>query len=117
MISLEQNYRSTDTILQAAGNLIRQNTLRSQLSLSGNKSKGAKIKLFAAENAAAEAHYITSEIEKYIGGIDNLTSNTTGGNQENDYALSDIAILFRTRAIGKELTHLPEKIRNPCTIW
>ncbi|MDN5205636.1 UvrD-helicase domain-containing protein [Fulvivirgaceae bacterium BMA10] len=107
VISLEQNYRSTDIVLQAAGSLIRHNTLRSDLNLSGNKFNGEKIKLFAANDPASEVHYIANEIEKYMGGTDNLTINIPTDHHENSYALSDIAILFRTRAIGKEvLTHL-----------
>lgn len=96
-IRLEQNYRSTGCIVQAAEKLIQHNTLNSGLHLQANNAPGVKIKLFEATNAQAEAHYVKRQIKTYVGGIDNLAMGT---HDEGDYAFSDIAILFRTRAVG-----------------
>ena len=102
-IGLEENYRSTANILGAAGALIRNNAVKSGLKLKSNRPAGNKIKLFTAEDSMAEARYIVSEIDKYVGGFSNLTMDTASYHSESDYAFSDIAVLFRTRTVGKEL--------------
>lgn len=97
-ICLEQNYRSTGCIVQAAERLIQHNTLNSGLHLQANNTLGAKIKLCEATDAQGEAHYVKRQIKKYVGGIDNLAM---GIHDEGNYAFSDIAVLFRTRAVGQ----------------
>lgn len=60
-----------------------------------------KIKLYTADNEYNEADFITGEIEKLVGGFHNLSGGNTDPN--SSYGFSDIAVLFRTRAVGKAL--------------
>ncbi|MFH1319697.1 MAG: UvrD-helicase domain-containing protein [Bacteroidota bacterium] len=106
-INLIQNYRSDKIILEAAGNIIQNNELKSDLKLVGKKSGGKKIKLFNATDTMSEARYLVDEIEKHVGGTSHLVMETLSDINEGNYAFSDIAILFRLRSVGKELlSHL-----------
>lgn len=77
IINLEQNYRSTQTILDAANKVISKNKNHPILKLWTDKSGGAKISVFEAESESEEAAYIISQLK-------------------GDY--SDYAVLYRTNA-------------------
>jgi DNA helicase-2/ATP-dependent DNA helicase PcrA len=83
VINLEQNYRSTQTILNAANSIILRNNSHPVLNLWTENSKGERIKLYKAKNGFDEASFITQEIQ-------DLTR--TG------YSYSEIAVLYRTNA-------------------
>ncbi len=83
VIKLEQNYRSTTTILDAANDVIKHNKDRKDKVLWSNKGKGEKISYYRAFNGIDEAQYVTREIIKLI-------------NQGIDY--QNIAVLYRTNA-------------------
>ena len=61
-IRLEQNYRSTGHILDAANAVIRNNQGRKGKELWTNKDDGNKIKLYVADNEHEEAQYVASQI-------------------------------------------------------
>ncbi len=63
VVKLEQNYRSTATILNAANAVIRNNTRRRGKQLWSRKGQGNKIALFSFENEEVEAQTIVEEIE------------------------------------------------------
>jgi DNA helicase-2/ATP-dependent DNA helicase PcrA len=67
-IRLEQNYRSTGTILDAANALIRNNASRMGKNLWTAGEKGQAISLYAAFNEQDEARYVTEQIEQWIDG-------------------------------------------------
>lgn len=100
-IQLQQNYRSKEFIVEAAGQLIRNNRLRKDVSLVANKRGSGQVRLFKATDERAEAGFVVNEIEKLVGGFHNLSGGKTepGG----QYGFSDIAVLFRTRAVGRGL--------------
>ncbi len=77
---LEQNYRSTQNILDGAFHVISQNSLHPVLKLWTRNSQGQKIFLYSARNEHEEAAFIISEISK------------------NSYSLSHCAVLYRTNA-------------------
>lgn len=87
VINLEQNYRSTQNILDAANYIIKKNSSHPILSLWTEKSKGEKIKVHRAKNGFAESDFVVDEIKR-------LTSHLGGVS----YELNDIAILYRTNA-------------------
>ena len=62
-IKLEQNYRSTSTILDAANGLIAHNTSRKEKTLWSGKGEGRPVELFRPENESAEADFIASQIK------------------------------------------------------
>ena len=82
IIKLEQNYRSTSPILQAANNVIVNNLKRTPKSLWTDKTNGNKIICRSFENDADEARYVVTEIQNLL-------------KQNKD---SEITILYRTNA-------------------
>lgn len=84
IINLEQNYRSTSNILDAANLVISKNTSHPILRLWTEKEKGERIKLYAARNGFDEADYVVKEVERLV--------------RSNDVSYQDIAILYRTNA-------------------
>lgn len=83
IIRLEQNYRSSANILQAANSLISNNSSRMGKNLWTNDGNGELIKLFAAFNELEEARFIADEIKKEV-------------NSGRD--LNEIAVLYRANA-------------------
>src|SRR3989338_2293267 len=72
VVNLEQNYRSTQNILDAANLVISKNTSHPVLKLWTEKDKGAKIKLYGAKNGFDEAEFIVNEINHLRGGPGHL---------------------------------------------
>lgn len=64
-IRMEQNYRSTPVILDAANHLIKNNQMRKPKALWTEQKGGAKIELFNADDETAEAKYVVGSILKY----------------------------------------------------
>mgnify|MGYP000419319397 CR=1 FL=1 len=83
IIKLEQNYRSTNTILEAANSVIKNNKERKSKNLWSDKGKGEKITYFRAFNERDEAFYVIREIKKLL---------------SNGINYQDIAVLYRTNA-------------------
>ncbi|GAB5614197.1 DNA helicase PcrA [Faecalimonas hominis] len=84
VIKLEQNYRSTANILNAANAVIRHNTGRKDKTLWTDNEEGEKIGFRQFDTAFDEAEYIVDEIRKGVSG--------------KGYTYSDNAILYRTNA-------------------
>ena len=82
-LRLEQNYRSTATILEAANAVIAQNPSRLGKKLWTSGDKGESIALYAAYNEQDEARFVIERIREYLDG---------GGHA------SDIAVLYRSNA-------------------
>lgn len=87
-ILLEENYRSTKTILNAANDIIKNNKERKDKNLWTNNDEGIKIKYHRCYDEKEEANYIKDEIKQLI---------NSGVNK------SDIAILYRTNAQSRTL--------------
>ena len=83
IILLEENYRSTSNILDAANNVIKHNKQRKDKNLWTNRGVGEKIKYYRAYDEKDEAHYVVSKINELV-------------NKGLDY--KDIAVLYRTNA-------------------
>jgi len=83
-ILLEQNYRSTKMILEAANYVIQKNTNRKPKKLWTDNETGKKLHYFQGETEQDEARFVTRHIQKFL---DNKT-----------YQPEDIAILYRTNA-------------------
>ena len=92
IILLEQNYRSTQNILDGAYHIIAKNINRKEKKLWTENIYGCPIVVYEAENEIREAKFIVSEIAK-------LSSNLT----ENRIRLKDIAVLYRTNAQSRSI--------------
>jgi DNA helicase-2/ATP-dependent DNA helicase PcrA len=88
IVNLEQNYRSTQVILNAANAIISKNTSHPILKLWTQNSHGERIKLYSASSGLDEASFVISEIKSL---------NRQG------YSLSDFAVLYRTNAQSRVL--------------
>ena len=87
-ILLEQNYRSTSTILDAANQVIKNNKQRKDKNLWTARGIGEKIKYYRAYNERDEAQYVIRKIKELV-------------NREVEY--KDIAVLYRTNAQSRVL--------------
>lgn len=84
VIMLEQNYRSTKTILQAANDVIGHNKTRYPKELRTDNPQGDKIKVFKAYNEQEEAQFVVQTIQRLM--------------DKDNYSYDDFAILYRTNA-------------------
>ena len=89
VIKLEQNYRSTQNILNAANCVIANNAGRKGKELWTSNGAGDKIVLFEADNEYEEADYIGKTIEKLV--------------KEDGMRYCDCAILYRTNVQSRVL--------------
>ena len=87
-ILLEQNYRSTKTILNAANDVIRNNKARKDKNLWTANEEGEKIKYYRAYNERDEAQYTIRKIKELVA---------------RNVSYQDIAILYRTNAQSRTL--------------
>lgn len=101
-INLEQNYRSKQTILDAAHAVISNNTTHPVLKLWTKNKQGEKIKLFEAKSEKHEANFIINEISRQAFSLAGSRSpQNAGPGQSASY--SDFAILYRTNAQSRIL--------------
>lgn len=68
VITLEENYRSTQTILTAANNVIKKNLIRKEKNLFTKNSEGEKIELLISYTEQEEARMIADEARKLVSG-------------------------------------------------
>jgi DNA helicase-2/ATP-dependent DNA helicase PcrA len=72
VIRLEENYRSTQNILDVASGLIRHNIQRKEKALWTQNSAGEKIRYFQALDAESEARFVAGKIEEHLRGDRNI---------------------------------------------
>lgn len=83
-IMLEQNYRSTKTVISAANAVIENNEKRKDKILFTDKEQGEKIRYLHADNEQAEAMYVVEQIKNAV--------------DRGERKYSDFAVLYRTNA-------------------
>ena len=83
IIKLEENYRSTNNILNAANSVIKNNKERKDLKLWSEKGEGVKVKYMRSYDEKHEITLVIEEINKLL---------------DSGYNRSDIGILYRTNA-------------------
>ena len=93
VVKLEQNYRSTANILDAAHSVISHNASRKAKKLWTEADGGSRITYFRAQDEREEASYIASEISRLTSGSYTLEEGRRDGRK-----YSDFAILYRTNA-------------------
>ena len=89
VVKLEQNYRSTKNILDAANAVIKNNEGRKDKTLWCDEDRGDKIEVYQAEDGFAEAEMVADTIKEEV------------DNGRADY--NDYAILYRTNAQSRAL--------------
>src|SRR5215203_6046050 len=88
VVKLEQNYRSTQTILDAANAVVANNASRKPKALWTAGGEGERIRVFAASDEYAEARFVVSEVERLI---------------EREASPRDISVFYRTNAQSRAL--------------
>ncbi len=88
LIALEQNYRSTNSILRAANSLITHNRERKPKNLWSELGEGDPVRVVEVEDEHAEARFVAAEVASLI---------------EEGYAGSELAVFYRTNAQSRVL--------------
>ncbi|MGO1969823.1 MAG: DNA helicase PcrA [Levilactobacillus brevis] len=99
---LEQNYRSTKTILQAANDVIQRNVNRKKKDLWTDNAEGEPISYYRGQNENDEAHYVVAKIQEE--------------REQNHHDYGDFAILYRTNAQSRVIEETLVKANIPYTM-
>lgn len=92
VVRLEQNYRSTKNILEAANEVISHNSGRKQKRLWTENPGGSLISLFTAQDEHQEAYYVAQKIVE--------------GHDLHDRKYQDFAVLYRTNAQSRVIEEI-----------
>jgi DNA helicase-2/ATP-dependent DNA helicase PcrA len=101
-IKLEQNYRSTQTILDAANGIIRKNRDRHAKSLWTDRGGGEPIEVYQAGDERGEAYFVAQAIRRLL--------------DDGPCSPSDIAVLYRTNAQSRVLEEHLRAARVPAKV-
>ena len=96
VIRLEQNYRSTQAILDVANAVVTHNRQRKGKNLWTPRGTGAPAQIVEVNDERAEAQFVASEVQKLLEG-------EAGAGAERTYAPHEIAVLYRTNAQSRVL--------------
>lgn len=89
VIKLEENYRSTQNILNAAGSVVRENRNRKDKTLWTQNETGSPVQCYRAADETDESEFVCEKIQEL--------------NREEGFSFNDIAILYRTNAQSRVL--------------
>ncbi|MCE8586229.1 UvrD-helicase domain-containing protein [Bacteroides fragilis] len=103
VFKLEQNYRSTQTIVRAANSLIEKNERQIPKEVFSEKERGEAIGVFQAYSDVEEGDIVTNKIAQL--------------RREHDYGYSDFAILYRTNAQSRVFEEALRKRSMPYKIY
>ena len=105
VVKLEQNYRSTQTILDAAHSVVSRNTGRKEKKLWTDKGAGTQIVLFDAYNEYEEAEFVARQIEKLVGagGRSSLLTRRATDDDAEPLRHGQIAVMYRINAQSRVL--------------
>ena len=98
VITLDQNYRSTTTILDAANSVIKNNKERKDVNLFSERGEGVKLKYLRSYDEKHEITLITEEIKKLF---------------ELGYNRNDIAVFYRTNGQSRVVEEMFIKANIP----
>jgi DNA helicase-2/ATP-dependent DNA helicase PcrA len=107
VVKLEQNYRSTQTILDAAHAVVSRNEGRKDKKLWTDRGAGTQITIFDAYNEYEEAEFVARQVERLVGGSGRggMTGLLTRRADDEDGALryGEIAVCYRINAQSRVL--------------
>jgi DNA helicase-2/ATP-dependent DNA helicase PcrA len=102
VIKLEQNYRSTQTILDAANGIIRKNRDRHEKALWTDRGGGEPIEIYTAGDERGEAYFVAQSIRRLL--------------DDGPSSPNDVAILYRTNAQSRVLEEHLRAARVPAKV-
>jgi DNA helicase-2/ATP-dependent DNA helicase PcrA len=94
VIRLEQNYRSTQAILDVANAVVTNNRKRKGKNLWTPRGQGALVQIVEVNDERAEAQFVASEVQKLLEGE---------AGAERPYQADEVAVLYRTNAQSRVL--------------
>ena len=109
VITLEQNYRSTQNILQAANHMVRQNRSRKEKVLWTENLEGETLTLYVAEDEADEARFVVQKIVE-------TCQPPPGSFERSALPYREIAVFYRINAQSRAIEDELVKHQIPYTI-
>ena len=104
VVKLEQNYRSTQLILDAAHAVVSRNTARKDKKLWTQNAGGIRIQRFEAYNEEEEAEWIARQVEGLVGGRGSaLTRRADDDDADTRFRARDIAVMYRMNAQSRAI--------------
>jgi len=120
-ISLKQNYRSTETILEASHQMLTQcghpkDQKDGGVKLFSNIQGKETVMILKAASERAEAVAVGKTIEKLTGGLSlfSMDTNRIDASRGEEFSFADFAVLYRTRKQGAIFAEVLEKAGIPC---
>ncbi len=102
VVKLEQNYRSTQLILDAAHAVVSRNTERTDKKLWTENAGGRAIQRFEAYNEEEEAEWIARQVEGLLGGRGSILTRRAD-DEEGQVRPQDIAVMYRMNAQSRAI--------------
>jgi DNA helicase-2/ATP-dependent DNA helicase PcrA len=102
VVKLEQNYRSTQLILDAAHAVVTHNSSRKDKKLWTDNAGGRQITRFEAYNEEEEAEWIARQIEELTGGRGSALTRRADEEAER-WERGDVAVMYRTNAQSRAI--------------
>ncbi|HEY1168706.1 MAG TPA: UvrD-helicase domain-containing protein [Candidatus Limnocylindrales bacterium] len=102
VVKLEQNYRSTQLILDAAHALVTHNSSRKDKKLWTDNAGGRQIQRFEAYNEEEEAEWIARRVEELTGGRSSILTRRADEEAER-WERGDVAVMYRTNAQSRAI--------------
>ncbi len=102
VVKLEQNYRSTQTILDAANGIIKKNVDRHVKALWTDRGAGEPLEVYQAGDERGEAYFISQSIRRLL--------------DDSAHSPADVAILYRTNAQSRVLEEHLRAARVPAKV-
>jgi DNA helicase II / ATP-dependent DNA helicase PcrA len=96
---LERNYRSTRSIVEAASQVIRNNTMHPVLDLWTEQETPHKIGLIEAQDGVEEAALIAKQMQRFV--------------EHGEYGYQDMAVLYRTNAQSRQFEEMLLRVGIP----
>ena len=106
VVKLEQNYRSTQLILDAAHSVVSRNQGRKDKKLWTENPRGVLIERFEADREDEEAEWVARQVEALVGGRGaggSILARRADEGDERLYRLSDVAVMYRTNAQSRAI--------------
>ena len=106
VVKLEQNYRSTQLILDAAHAVVSRNEARKDKKLWTENPRGVQIERFEADSEDEEAEWVARQVEALVGGRGaggSFLARRADEGDERHYALRDVAVMYRTNAQSRAI--------------
>jgi ATP-dependent DNA helicase UvrD/PcrA len=103
VVKLEQNYRSTQLILDAAHAVVSRNDRRTDKKLWTQNQGGVPIQRFEAFNEDEEAEWIARQVEALVGGRGSVLTRRADDDESSRFRPRDVAVMYRMNAQSRAI--------------